>query len=91
MLLAGSNLKIETVLQTRQPVICKGYVYRYGFFNNKRIVLFDTLVEQCSESQVVAVLAHELGELIHFSDALKPTSSSVACRLPAPQTLPSCI
>ena len=35
---------------------------RYGFFNNKRIVLFDTLVEQCSETQVVAVLAHELGK-----------------------------
>lgn len=31
---------------------------RYGFFNNKRIVLFDTLVKECSEDQVVAVLAH---------------------------------
>lgn len=35
--------------------------YMYGFFNNKRIVLYDTLLEQCSEEQVVAVLAHELG------------------------------
>eukprot|EP01023_Acetabularia_acetabulum_P055704 TRINITY_DN6450_c0_g2_i1.p1 TRINITY_DN6450_c0_g2~~TRINITY_DN6450_c0_g2_i1.p1 ORF type:complete len:454 (-),score=47.08 TRINITY_DN6450_c0_g2_i1:541-1821(-) len=35
--------------------------YMYGFFNNKRIVLYDTLVEQCTEKQVVAVLAHELG------------------------------
>ena len=35
---------------------------RYGFFKNKRIVLFDTLVNQCSQSQVVAVLAHELGK-----------------------------
>lgn len=34
----------------------------YGFFNNKRIVLYDTLIAQCSEEQVVAVLAHELGE-----------------------------
>ena len=33
----------------------------YGMFKNKRIVLFDTLIEQCSEEQVVAVLAHELG------------------------------
>lgn len=33
-----------------------------GFFKNKRIVLFDTLIQQCSEDQVVAVLAHELGE-----------------------------
>ena len=37
---------------------------RYGFFNNKRIVLYDTLVEQCSEPQVVAVLAHELGKAL---------------------------
>lgn len=35
--------------------------YMYGFFKNKRIVLFDTLIEQCDEEQVVAVLAHELG------------------------------
>lgn len=31
---------------------------RYGFFNNKRIVLFDTLIKECSEEEVVAVLAH---------------------------------
>jgi STE24 endopeptidase len=37
--------------------------YMYGFFNNKRIVLYDTLLSQCSEEQVVAVLAHELGAL----------------------------
>uniref|UniRef100_A0A7S0RQZ8 CAAX prenyl protease n=1 Tax=Chlamydomonas leiostraca TaxID=1034604 RepID=A0A7S0RQZ8_9CHLO len=35
--------------------------YMYGFFKNKRIVLFDTLVAQCSKEEVVAVLAHELG------------------------------
>ena len=34
----------------------------YGFFKNKRIVLYDTLIDQCKEDQVVAVLAHELGE-----------------------------
>ena len=32
--------------------------YMYGFFNNKRIVLFDTLMNHCTEEQVVAVLAH---------------------------------
>ena len=37
-------------------------VRRYGFGKNKRIVLFDTLVEQCSQEEVVAVLAHELGK-----------------------------
>lgn len=35
--------------------------YMYGFFKNKRIVLYDTLIDQCNEDQVTAVLAHELG------------------------------
>ncbi|XP_008810111.1 CAAX prenyl protease 1 homolog [Phoenix dactylifera] len=36
--------------------------YMYGFFNNKRIVLYDTLIQQCkNEVEVVAVIAHELG------------------------------
>lgn len=35
--------------------------YMYGFFNNKRIVLYDTLIEHNSEEETVAVLAHELG------------------------------
>jgi len=37
------------------------YLCRYGFFKNKRIVLFDTLVDSCTEEECVAVLAHELG------------------------------
>jgi len=35
--------------------------YMYGLFNNKRIVLFDTLIDKCTEDEVTAVLAHELG------------------------------
>jgi STE24 endopeptidase len=35
--------------------------YMYGFGKNKCIVLYDTLLKQCTESQVIAVLAHELG------------------------------
>ncbi|KAK9910322.1 hypothetical protein M0R45_034288 [Rubus argutus] len=36
--------------------------YMYGFFNNKRIVLYDTLLQQCkNDEEIVAVLAHELG------------------------------
>jgi STE24 endopeptidase len=36
--------------------------YFYGFFKNKRIVLYDTLLRQLPEPrQVLAVLAHELG------------------------------
>jgi STE24 endopeptidase len=62
--------------------------YFYGFFNNKRIVLFDTLLKDytpenkkneepveekekkgCSNEEVLAVLAHELGhwQLNHVS------------------------
>eukprot|EP00243_Klebsormidium_subtile_P003695 TRINITY_DN17285_c0_g1_i1.p1 TRINITY_DN17285_c0_g1~~TRINITY_DN17285_c0_g1_i1.p1 ORF type:complete len:432 (-),score=113.02 TRINITY_DN17285_c0_g1_i1:190-1485(-) len=36
--------------------------YLYGFFKNKRIVLYDTLLEQCKkDDEVVAVIGHELG------------------------------
>ena len=35
--------------------------YMYGFGKAKRIVLFDSLVEQLEIPQVVAVLAHEIG------------------------------
>lgn len=35
--------------------------YMYGFCKNKRIVLFDTLIEQSTIEEVVAVLGHELG------------------------------
>ncbi|KAF1870140.1 hypothetical protein Lal_00017721 [Lupinus albus] len=39
---------------------CRAYMY--GFFKNKRIVLYDTLVQQCKDDEeVVAVIAHELG------------------------------
>lgn len=34
----------------------------YGFFKNKRIVLYDTLITKCTDDdEIVAVLAHELG------------------------------
>ncbi len=40
-----------------------GNAYFTGLFGEKRIVLFDTLINKMSDQQVVAVLAHELG---HF-------------------------
>jgi STE24 endopeptidase len=46
----------------------------YGFGANKRIVLYDTLLAQCSERQVVAVLAHELG---HWK--LRHTAQLLVC------------
>jgi STE24 endopeptidase len=39
--------------------------YFFGFFKSKRIVLFDTLLEQCNNKQIVAVLSHELGHWWH--------------------------
>ncbi|KAG0068391.1 hypothetical protein BGZ89_004794 [Linnemannia elongata] len=35
--------------------------YFYGFFKNKRIVLYDTLLEHSNNDEVCATLAHELG------------------------------
>ncbi|KAG0330030.1 hypothetical protein BG004_002190, partial [Podila humilis] len=35
--------------------------YFYGFFKNKRIVLFDTLMDHSDNDEICAVLAHELG------------------------------
>jgi STE24 endopeptidase len=35
--------------------------YFFGLFNNKRIVLYDTLLEQCNTQEILAILGHELG------------------------------
>eukprot|EP01133_Synstelium_polycarpum_P004345 gene4344-5073_t len=35
--------------------------YFYGFFKNKRIVLYDTLVKELSKAEILAVLCHEFG------------------------------
>lgn len=36
--------------------------YFYGFFKNKRIVLYDTLIEQVPETKgILAIVAHEMG------------------------------
>ncbi|RKO90651.1 peptidase family M48-domain-containing protein [Blyttiomyces helicus] len=39
--------------------------YFYGFFGNKRIVLFDTLLAHSSVEEVCGVLAHEIGHWFH--------------------------
>jgi len=35
--------------------------FMFGFGSNKRIVLFDTLMEQVSDNEILAILGHELG------------------------------
>lgn len=49
-----------------------GNAYFTGVFGEKKIVLFDTLVQMLSTPQIVAVLAHELGhfKLHHIRNAL---------------------
>lgn len=35
--------------------------YFYGWFNNKRIVLYDTLLTQVTRNELLAILGHEIG------------------------------
>jgi len=35
--------------------------YFYGFGKNKRIVLYDTLIKQCTQPELLAILGHEIG------------------------------
>ncbi|KAJ2719931.1 zinc metalloprotease [Coemansia sp. Benny D115] len=35
--------------------------YVVGFFGGKRIVVFDTLINQCTTEEIVAIIGHELG------------------------------
>ncbi|KAJ2656357.1 zinc metalloprotease [Coemansia sp. RSA 1200] len=35
--------------------------YVTGFFNSKKIVVYDTLIEQCTTDEIVAIIGHELG------------------------------
>ncbi len=43
----------------------KANAYFTGFGKNKRIVLFDTLIQQLSNDEIVAVLSHEIGHFKH--------------------------
>ncbi|HBS91145.1 MAG TPA: peptidase M48 [Erysipelotrichaceae bacterium] len=47
-----------------------------GFGKFKQIVLYDTLIEQCSEDEIVAVLAHEIGHAKH-KDVIRSFAQSV--------------
>uniref|UniRef100_A0A6V1WI57 CAAX prenyl protease n=1 Tax=Heterosigma akashiwo TaxID=2829 RepID=A0A6V1WI57_HETAK len=51
--------KLYTVDGSRRSAHSNAYMY--GFHKNKRIVLYDTLLKQAQEEEVVAILGHELG------------------------------
>ena len=55
--------------------------FQYGFCGNKRIVLFDTLLNQASTEEIVAILAHELGHWFfsHTIRALITSEIQVFC------------
>jgi STE24 endopeptidase len=53
----------------------KANAFFTGFGKNKRIALFDTLVEQQTEPEVVAVLAHEIG---HYQKKHVPIMMAVS-------------
>lgn len=66
--------RIENLAKTVDYPLTKLYVvdgstrsahsnaYLYGFFKNKRIVLYDTLIKQCKDPrEIEAILGHELG------------------------------
>ena len=40
--------------------------FMFGFGKNKRIVLYDTLMDQVSDGEILAILGHELGEILEF-------------------------
>ena len=54
----------------------KANAYFTGFGPKKRIVLYDTLIEQLTTDEVVAVLSHEMGHYKHH-DTLKTMFSSI--------------
>ena len=54
----------------------KANAYFTGFGMKKRVVLYDTLIEQLTTEEIVAVLSHELGHYKHH-DTIKNTILSI--------------
>lgn len=54
----------------------KANAYFTGFGAKKRVVLYDTLIEQLTTDEIVAVLSHELGHYKH-RDTIKNTVMSI--------------
>jgi len=63
-MMAKTGLSVSRVLQvdaSRRSGHSNAYFT--GFGKQKRVVLFDTLLEQLSQKEILAVLAHELGHM----------------------------
>jgi STE24 endopeptidase len=39
--------------------------YMYGFWKNKKLVVYDTLIEKSSHDEIIAIVSHELGHWFH--------------------------
>jgi STE24 endopeptidase len=53
--------------------------YFSGFGRQKRIVLFDTLLRQMAEGEILAVLAHEMGHWRHHHMPKRLLAGALAC------------
>jgi len=63
-------------------MIVLAQAYFYGFWKNKRIVLYDTILQQVDKDGILAILAHELGNPLstHTTSHLRLlTRPSCAC------------
>ena len=62
----GGTVAVTTAAQSKQPVIlAHSNAFFTGIGSSKRVVFFDTLLEQLSADEMEAVLAHELGHFKH--------------------------
>ena len=59
---AGFNAK-EVFVMDASRRSSHGNAYFTGFGKNKRVVFFDTLLKQLENSEILAILAHELGHM----------------------------
>lgn len=76
---AGFSLNNIYVMDAgRRTTLANAYFTGWG--RRRRIVLYDTLIEQLSEQEIVAVLAHELGHNRHH-DTLSAIAASLATSL----------
>ncbi|MFC1544795.1 M48 family metallopeptidase [Gemmatimonadota bacterium] len=63
---AGAGLKVDKVYvmdASRRSLYLNAYFTGLG--NSRRVVLYDTLVKECSHDEVLSVVAHELGHWKH--------------------------